>query len=1040
MISQLGQGTRTGRSALTDVSTWCLVLVGLGIGNLMASSSFLSFWVVFGELQVREARRRVFTSLLSKRPDWFASLDGGIEGLHIRIHTQIRDFQLATSQVLGFVITDMITSFVSLAIALYYSWKLAMVLLTTLPVSFIILSIVTRNVDTEMWLQKQHLQKASTSAAAAVNGIDIVTVYAGHDREVSRYASALKLAARHFLIQARCNSIQAGYIAFWSISVFVLGFWYGLVLVEEGISPGSVVTTFHAIVTAFQGIESLVGHWLVLSKGKSAVHFLSSLTKFEGSFEAPCTKNHREIIGDVRLEKVAQVNFAYESNADNSCLREVSLHFPEKNMTFMIGDSGSGKSTVCALISNLLTPVDGKVLYDGYPVHQLCPRCLRMQVALVQQDSPVIHDTFFNNVALGSTCPSEVTESEVLQACEFAQLQGLLSDLQCGLSTVIRPDGQLLSGGQRQKLALARAWLRDPAVLILDEPTSAMDPMSQMKVMTAIRRWRQDRTTIIVTHDLSNIQDQDFVYILRNGSVFRQGQMISQMWVDNLRKQALRNVLKQPGSWFQKTHVTSAQIIQCFDRNAQEMSTIVGKIIPVVILCLASTSISIIWAMEICWRLTLITLSPLPLIIAAVKAYSSVSSMWEQRCNDAATNSSAILKEALLNFEFVRTFALEPYFSDKQASAADQALRTGLKKSLYTGPLFGLYQSIIMPLTSLVFYCGTFILSTDSSTDVDEVLQVINLLLFCIGTTFELLNDLPELTASKEAAADFLQYVRLPTTAHSQPYLLNEPSFPLPVEMCNLYFAPDQFSPNILNGLSLKVNPGQVTAIVGASGSGKSTALSLLLGINTQNQLLHDEAEVDKFGLSFGNVFLPSIDMEHLHRTMAYVPQKPFLFPATIAENIAYGIYSESPQSLQQSVILAAKAAGIHEFIVSLPNAYKTTIGDGGQALSGGQSQLVNIARALARKPKLLILDEPTSSLDVDSATTVRSAILNLVRSPRGKTHCMAVVVATHCVRMMEITDEIIVLDAGTKVEQGTYSSLMANRGPLWRLVHHGAE
>ncbi|KID63921.1 ABC a-pheromone efflux pump AtrD, partial [Metarhizium hybridum] len=1307
IISQLGQGALTGQIALADVSTWCLVLVGLGIGSWMVNSSFLGLWIIFGELQAREARRLVFTSLLSKRPEWFAALNDGVEGLHVRLHTQIRDLQLATSQVLGFIISDIITSCSSLAIALYYSWKLALVLLTTLPVSFIILCIVTRNVDAEIWLQKQHLQKASTSAAAAVNGIDLVTVYSGHDREVSKYALALKNAARHFLIQVRCNSIQAGYIAFWSISVFVLGFWYGLVLVEQGMPPGNVVTTFYAILTAFQGIEALVGHhWLVLLKGKGAVCFLSGLAKSEGSLEAPSAKNHQEIIGDVRLERV---NFAYESNPDNNCLTEASLHFPAKNMTFLIGDTGSGKSTICALIANLLKPISGKVLFDGYPVDQLCQSCLRGQIALVQQNSPVIHDTFFNNVALGHTYPSEVTASDVSQACGFAGLRSLILNLPFGLSTVISSDGHILSGGQRQKLALARAWLRDPVVLVMDEPTSALDPISKSEFMTAVRGWRQEKTTVVVTHDLSNIEDQDFVYILKNGSVFRQGQMrelrdvatafcnsenkgpsnhrrsrdsltsnstttkqtiqsshayysqfptvspqnmpsltlsaktdschdrrtsradcrksvtrppstcwqlpsdcegtkqqfsnyldrhfetpgansellhkdwvfglkdtqtsvteksvrrqyiedevestytkkesqddsisaidglsendygpfnrrvasllgivstvwpsianrdrvalifaivlclvtsaatpafsyclsrllsamwaktgkeegarwalylvavavidglstggahylfdrLSQTWFDNLRKQAFRNVLGQSRSWFQRTQTTSAQLSQCLDRNAQEMRSIMGKIIPAAIIVLALISISIIWAITICWKLTLVTLSPLPLIIFAVKAYSVVSSTWEQRCNDAATNASAMVKEALINFEFVRVFTLESYFSGKQSSASDEALRVGIEKSLYTGPLFGLYQSVIMPLTALVFYYGTLIVATDPRTNVDEILQVINLLLFCVGTTFELLNNLPELAASKQAAADFLEYVQLPKATQPSRYLPNQPSSPLPIQMRNVDFTPDRSSPKILNGLSLDINPGQSLAIVGVSGSGKSTALSLLLGVNTPNQLSQNEAEVDRFGLSFGNVPLPNIDMECLRSTMAYVPQKPFLFPATIAENIAYGIQSASSQSLQESVIQAAKAAGVHEFIISLPNAYETVVGDGGQTLSGGQSQLVNIARALARKPKLLVLDEPTSSLDPDSAATVRSAILTLIRSSQRKTCGMAVVVATHCVKMMQVVDEVVLLDSGTKVDQGTYTSLVANRGPLRRLVRYGAE
>lgn len=1002
-----------------------------------------------------------------------------------------------------------------------------------------------------------------------------------------------------------------------------------------------------------------------------------------------------------------QINFTYESDPSKNCLTDASMHFPAKKMTFMIGESGSGKSTVCSLIANLLTPADGQVTIDGHPVHQLQNSCLRRHVALIQQQSPVIHDTFFNNVALGHNFPSEVTMSDVLRACEFAQLDSAILSLRNGVSTVISADAQLLSGGQRQRLALARAKLRDPEVLILDEPTSALDPASQITIMKAIRKWRHGKTTIIVTHDLSNIEDQDFVYILKNGSVFCHGRMnqlrniaeaccnaedgrrtnsrhfsnssvsnssfgpratsqlspahvhdhlqesqrntllvasppwsrgyhdsstqnfekntrkrlsrpvsvgwqlasdaeskqkqfsnyvesrfamsvaaggaptsklqlglvkeesrdtvrrqnavdaesstslghecrenttnsmvksadggrdlfdrrvrsllgiintvwwavpgrdcftlivaiilcliaasatpafsyclaqllaamwaeagkevgvkwalylvgiaaidglctgvghylfekVGQTWVDNLRKTALRNILEQPNRWSQGIDETGRHLGQCLDRNAEEMRAIIGKILPVIIVVLAIMFISVVWAMAICWKLTLVALSPLPLIIVMVKAHSMVSSKWEQRCNMAAANISAILREMLINFEFVRVLSLESYFNDRQFSAAGHCLRTGLQRSLYTGPLFGLYQSIVMPLAALVFYYGTSIAAEDTSANVGKVLQVINLLLFSIGTAFELLNGLPELPCSKEAAAELLAYVRLPRVAQ-QPLktVTDQPSSLLPIRIRNLDYVPDRFSPKLLNMLCLEIEQGRSLAIAGASGSGKSTLLSILLGINAPSNLAPGQFKDQNFCLTFGDASNTAMDVRHLRSMMAYVPQKPFLFPATIGENIAYGIDASSTQSLKDTVIQAAKISGIHDFIESLPNAYDTIVGDGGQMLSGGQAQLVNVARALARKPQLLVLDEPTSALDEKSVAAVRSAITSLIRLSCKQQSTMAIVVATHCPKMMQAVDEILVLDAGSKVEQGPYETLVANRGPLWKLVDH---
>lgn len=189
--------------------------------------------------------------------------------------SQIRELQAAVSQVMGFALCDLMTACGSLIIAFYHSWKLALALLATLPISFLFLGIATRSLDLHVSLQKQFLQRASTSAAASIHGIDVVRVFAGFHREQNRYGHVLTLASRHFLAQARCNAIQIGYIAFWSISIFALGFWYGIVLVNQGVPPGHIITAFYALLTTFQGVESLAGYWLVLSKGKSAAFFLS---------------------------------------------------------------------------------------------------------------------------------------------------------------------------------------------------------------------------------------------------------------------------------------------------------------------------------------------------------------------------------------------------------------------------------------------------------------------------------------------------------------------------------------------------------------------------------------------------------------------------------------------------------------------------------------------------------------------------------------------------------------------------------------------
>jgi ATP-binding cassette subfamily B (MDR/TAP) protein 1 len=172
----------------------------------------------------------------------------------------------------------LIVSVASLAIAFSSSWKLTLVLIATLPVSLVIMSIATRRLDPAIQSQKLHQETASKLATSSIKAIEIVKIFNGGDHELRQYYEAIKLASKQYLIQAKCNCFQMGYVAFWVIGMFVAAFWYGTVLVEQGLSPGHVITTFFATLTAFQGIEALLPQWLVLAKGMSAGLFLSSLS------------------------------------------------------------------------------------------------------------------------------------------------------------------------------------------------------------------------------------------------------------------------------------------------------------------------------------------------------------------------------------------------------------------------------------------------------------------------------------------------------------------------------------------------------------------------------------------------------------------------------------------------------------------------------------------------------------------------------------------------------------------------------------------
>ncbi|KAH7179800.1 P-loop containing nucleoside triphosphate hydrolase protein [Fusarium flagelliforme] len=1310
IIAGFGNGTFTGDEALSRVSDWALVLLGMGIGNWIASTAFLALWVIFGELQACSVRENIFASLLSKDMAWFDSQSEGISSLLIRIQTQTRELQLASSQVLGLLVGDIITSFASLGIALYYSWKLTLVLLATLPISAIVLSLSTKRLEPAIQAQKRDLAVASKHAVASITAIDLVKIFNGYDQEVWQYYPSIKSAAKHYLVQAQCNALQMGYVAFWVVAMFVVGFWYGVVLVNnDGLAAGAVLTTFYSTLAAFQGIEALMPQWLVLAKGMSAGGFLSSITRNmrNGGTIKPMSRTLRPQFcsGDIELKNVS---FAYPSNPTSKVLKESNFFFfPSGEITFIVGRSGSGKSTLGNLIVGFYEPLSGQVHVDNRPLQILDRQWVRENITLIQQSSVLFNESFFKNVAFGHQYPDAATRSEVMSACDAALLQSTLAALPEGLDTNVGADGYNLSGGQKQRLALARARLRDPPVLILDEITSGLDQVSRTLIMDAIRAWRRGKTTIIITHDVAQIDENDFVYVMDNAALVQEGfrkdldkqtgktfatlasttsdtpassteitidsptsptsptsplsplfprparasrlsrllvgelesfspaparasqrmtlgtnaaaalrirtarawdmetffeerpataaenhlpmddfydekhnsalrsrssldgfetsctlnawdepdylfggaerpksitrlrqarltiqtedkddetkelpppmslvailktvwpaigrghrfllilgvvtcligagsipafaycfaqllgamwsqgdklaegqkwaiflsviavvdgvctgggryllEMVGQAWINTIRVEALKRILRQPRSWFDRSRNSPGRINECLDRNAEEMRNIVGRFVPILITVTVMIVAAIVWALVISWKLTLVALAPLPVVMGAVKGYTIISGKWEARCNEGAEEASAALTEIFLNIRVVRALTLEKYMSAKYLKVVAHTLALGKKRATRTSGFFGLYQSVNYPLTALVFYYGTVLLASERAITPISVVAVVNLLLFSMGTATSILSTIPQVTMAQSTAAQMLKYANMPLTPISESRGHQKPKSPLPVRLDDLGFSYKSSSARpVLRGVSFEVNAGDCLAIVGRSGCGKSTVISLMLGLYTPSRatILGSESP-----LTFAGISHADIDIEHLRSMMAYVPQTPFLFPATIAENITYGLNELSPQRHFPNIMAAAKAAGLHEFISTLPDGYNTHVGDGGQALSGGQAQRLSIARALVRKPRLLVLDEPTSALDAESAEMIRHTMRRIARKSKRD---MAIVVVTHSKEMMAIAGRIVVLEDGIKVEEGTYHELVQARGAFAQVIGEG--
>ncbi|TFK52865.1 P-loop containing nucleoside triphosphate hydrolase protein [Heliocybe sulcata] len=547
---------------LKAVGLAAIELVGLAAGALALSSITSSLWIWAGERNAMSLRKRVYNAITRKEMIWFDTKMGGegsvqdgeesqgpvgAGGLMAQFAKETDEVRMASSLASGMFIQHLTTTVTALILAFTHSWSLTLVILSAVPVLVLIQGVVTGLVNPNLNEERHQTTIAATLVDRAVAAIATVKAFNAQQFEADAIGTVLD---RMRAAAKRCNSLWAvssGLSQFTMMAMFVQGFWFGGKLVRDGsASAGDVMTVFWACLISTSNLQMCLPQLVVLTKGKVAMASLLRLV--EEPVEAPVLVNsastlYTPLSTGVKLSKNAatlrritpprcegefvlhDVTFAYPSRPSVAVLKDVSLYLPAGETTFIVGGSGSGKSTIAQLLLRMYLPQHGSVQLDDQELAFLDDAFLRDHVAAVSQTCILFDATVHENVAMGlvGRRPEEVSREEVVEACRAALMHEFVRDLPGGYDTRLGNGGANLSGGQKQRLAIARARLRNPSILILDEATSALDATSRLLVFEAIKRWRQNKTTIVITHDLSQIESEDFVYVLKHGRVVEQG-------------------------------------------------------------------------------------------------------------------------------------------------------------------------------------------------------------------------------------------------------------------------------------------------------------------------------------------------------------------------------------------------------------------------------------------------------------------------------------------------------------------------------------
>jgi ATP-binding cassette, subfamily B, bacterial len=411
------------------------------------------------------------------------------------------------------------------------------------------------------------------------------------------------------------------------------------------------------------------------------------------------------------------------------------------------------------------------------------------------------------------------------------------------------------------------------------------------------------------------------------------------------------------------------------------------------------------------WQLTVLGLMVVPFIYAASYYFSRNIRIAAKRKRTKEGAVASIVQETLQSVPVVQAFAQEGAERKRFQTEARESLDASLESTRLGGAFSRTIKVLNTIGTALVVWLGATRVLQGSLSPGDLIVfaAYINELYTPIQNVSELAVQFVESLVSGERVLDLLQ-----TTPRikDSPHAAKAPKFKGKVEFDNVVFGYQPDNP-VLKGLSFTVEPGQTVAIIGGSGTGKSTILNLLLRFYDpwQGRICIDGQDIRRYQL------------RSLRRQISVVLQDSILFRRTVRDNIAYG----KPGATFAEVVTAAKEAEAHEFIASLPDEYETMLDEQGGNLSGGQRQRLSLARAFLHNAPVLILDEPTSGLD---AVTEAQLTRTLERLERGR----STIIIAHRFSTIDKADAILVLDGGAIAQKGTHAELMAQPGPYREL------
>jgi ATP-binding cassette subfamily B protein len=518
--------------------TWlALAAVGLAIANAVFNLWQRWYSARIGEGLIFDMRTKLFDHVQRMPVSFFTRTQTG--ALMSRMNNDVIGAQQAITNTLGTVVGNVIGLAVTLTVMLGLEWRLTILTLIVLPAFIFPARRIGRKL---VGITREGMQlNASMNNTAAerfnVAGALVVKLFGKQDRELEEFsdrAERVRDIGVSSAMYARVLFVALGLVA--SIGTAIVYYVGGNLVISGSLSIGTVAAFAVYVTQIYQPLTQLTN---------ARVDVLTTLVSFErvfevldfpplvydrpGAFDLVAPKGRVELdhvwfrhppAAVTSLPSLQEGSVPDDEVESGWILRDVSLEIEPGELVALVGPSGAGKTTTAMLVPRIADVSEGRVLLDGHDVRDLTLDSVRDAVGFVMQDPHLFHDTIINNLRYAR---SDATDDEIVAACKAARINDLIMSLPEGYGTLVGERGYRMSGGEKQRLAIARMLLKDPAIVILDEATSHLDSESELAIQRALAEALRGRTALVIAHRLSTIVNADRILVMDEGRVVEQG-------------------------------------------------------------------------------------------------------------------------------------------------------------------------------------------------------------------------------------------------------------------------------------------------------------------------------------------------------------------------------------------------------------------------------------------------------------------------------------------------------------------------------------